>query len=265
MFTNRIARLSSTSASHRLLPKAKSTSPPTFGRHSEGHDESQQKCYYTRLWPFQSQHFDVSPSSQRRRFLISSSTPSVFAAPNNNCSLDVGCRSASSYSIRLNRSLSTQLVAQKPVDVPKAEPAKRKKMVCERRLCVNVWEVYNIHRIELNVCVFYVVIPLDMVRCCLYSLVNYWLFQLFAFVSTIAFVSVLAKIAESSPKVTRTSHVNRFCVCSHSQAAVKLSTEQRATELEPLLTKGWTLVNGRDAIYKEFIFKDFNQVWIFVG
>lgn len=30
--------------------------------------------------------------------------------------------------------------------------------------------------------------------------------------------------------------------------------------LEPLLAKGWTLVNGRDAIYKEFLFKDFNQV-----
>lgn len=44
------------------------------------------------------------------------------------------------------------------------------------------------------------------------------------------------------------------------KAAVKLTQEQRTTDLEPLLNKGWSLVNGRDAIYKEFIFKDFNQV-----
>lgn len=40
----------------------------------------------------------------------------------------------------------------------------------------------------------------------------------------------------------------------------KLSEAERKELLEPLLAKGWTLVNGRDAIYKEFLFKDFNQV-----
>lgn len=39
----------------------------------------------------------------------------------------------------------------------------------------------------------------------------------------------------------------------------KLNEAERKELLEPLLAKGWTLVNGRDAIYKEFLFKDFNQ------
>ena len=31
-------------------------------------------------------------------------------------------------------------------------------------------------------------------------------------------------------------------------------------DLEPLKSAGWTMVEGRDAIYKEFMFKDFNEV-----
>ncbi|XP_055325472.1 putative pterin-4-alpha-carbinolamine dehydratase [Sitodiplosis mosellana] len=44
----------------------------------------------------------------------------------------------------------------------------------------------------------------------------------------------------------------------------KLSDAERKELLEPLLAKGWTLVNGRDAIYKEFLFKDFNQAFGFM-
>lgn len=39
-----------------------------------------------------------------------------------------------------------------------------------------------------------------------------------------------------------------------------MSDADRKELLEPLLAKGWTLVNGRDAINKEFLFKDFNEV-----
>lgn len=46
--------------------------------------------------------------------------------------------------------------------------------------------------------------------------------------------------------------------CVHFKG--KLSDAERKQLLEPLLAKGWSLVNGRDAIYKEFLFKDFNQV-----
>merc|ERR1711911_494608 len=44
----------------------------------------------------------------------------------------------------------------------------------------------------------------------------------------------------------------------------KLSTEERSAQLQPLLAKGWTMVKDRDAIYKEFLFKDFNQAFGFM-
>lgn len=40
----------------------------------------------------------------------------------------------------------------------------------------------------------------------------------------------------------------------------KLTEAERKEKVEFLLTKGWTIVTGRDAIYKEITFKDFNQV-----
>ncbi|XP_023346014.1 probable pterin-4-alpha-carbinolamine dehydratase [Eurytemora carolleeae] len=47
--------------------------------------------------------------------------------------------------------------------------------------------------------------------------------------------------------------------------ATKLSDSERNTLLSPILEKGWSMVEGRDAIYKEFIFKDFNQSWGFMS
>jgi len=44
----------------------------------------------------------------------------------------------------------------------------------------------------------------------------------------------------------------------------KLTDSERAESLDPLLKSGWTLVEGRDAIYKEFIFKNFNQAFGFM-
>ncbi|KAH8358448.1 hypothetical protein KR093_000282, partial [Drosophila rubida] len=41
----------------------------------------------------------------------------------------------------------------------------------------------------------------------------------------------------------------------------KLTEEERVEKLQPLLDAGWTLVEGRDAIYKEFVLKDFNQAF----
>lgn len=35
---------------------------------------------------------------------------------------------------------------------------------------------------------------------------------------------------------------------------------ERRILLASLFDEGWTAVNGRDAIYKEFVFKDFNEV-----
>ncbi len=43
----------------------------------------------------------------------------------------------------------------------------------------------------------------------------------------------------------------------------KLSEEERKQKVEPLLTEsGWKMVEGRDAINKTFMFKNFNEVRI---
>ena len=44
----------------------------------------------------------------------------------------------------------------------------------------------------------------------------------------------------------------------------KLDEEERNTALSSLHKAGWTEVEGRDAIYKEFLFKDFNQAFGFM-
>ena len=44
----------------------------------------------------------------------------------------------------------------------------------------------------------------------------------------------------------------------------KLSDDERKDMLEPLKVAGWTMVEGRDAIYKEFLFKDFNRAFGFM-
>ncbi|CAH1117345.1 unnamed protein product [Phaedon cochleariae] len=45
----------------------------------------------------------------------------------------------------------------------------------------------------------------------------------------------------------------------------KLTPEERNTTLAAILGKGWSLVENRDAIYKEFLFKDFNQAFGFMS
>ncbi|KAL4228508.1 Pterin-4-alpha-carbinolamine dehydratase 2 [Mactra antiquata] len=46
---------------------------------------------------------------------------------------------------------------------------------------------------------------------------------------------------------------------------LKLSEEERETKLGPLLNSGWTKVDNRDAIYKEFLFKNFIQAFGFMS
>ncbi|KAG8182692.1 hypothetical protein JTE90_017670 [Oedothorax gibbosus] len=50
-----------------------------------------------------------------------------------------------------------------------------------------------------------------------------------------------------------------------SSPKMKLSDEERATKLSPLLTSGWSMVKDRDAIYKEFMFKNFNEAFGFMS
>ncbi|KAL1501504.1 hypothetical protein ABEB36_006814 [Hypothenemus hampei] len=44
----------------------------------------------------------------------------------------------------------------------------------------------------------------------------------------------------------------------------KLTPEEREGDLKSLLNNGWTVQNNRDAIYKEFVFKNFNEAFGFM-
>uniref|UniRef100_A0A1I7Y6G5 4a-hydroxytetrahydrobiopterin dehydratase n=1 Tax=Steinernema glaseri TaxID=37863 RepID=A0A1I7Y6G5_9BILA len=46
---------------------------------------------------------------------------------------------------------------------------------------------------------------------------------------------------------------------------MSLTAEQRKEVLEPLLSGGWQMVQGRDAIQKVYQFKDFNQAFGFMS
>lgn len=44
----------------------------------------------------------------------------------------------------------------------------------------------------------------------------------------------------------------------------KLIDEERTAQIEPLLGTGWTMVEGRDAIHKTFVFKNFVEAFGFM-
>ncbi|GBL73155.1 putative pterin-4-alpha-carbinolamine dehydratase [Araneus ventricosus] len=50
-----------------------------------------------------------------------------------------------------------------------------------------------------------------------------------------------------------------------SSPKMKLSEEERSTKVSPLLNSGWSMVENRDAIYKEFLFKNFNEAFGFMS
>jgi 4a-hydroxytetrahydrobiopterin dehydratase len=46
---------------------------------------------------------------------------------------------------------------------------------------------------------------------------------------------------------------------------MSLTDRERDLHVKPLLEKsGWLMVDSRDAIYKEFLFKNFNEVNLFI-
>lgn len=44
----------------------------------------------------------------------------------------------------------------------------------------------------------------------------------------------------------------------------KLSEDERKKQIEPMRSSGWSLVEGRDAIKKEFSFNNFNEAFGFM-
>lgn len=53
-------------------------------------------------------------------------------------------------------------------------------------------------------------------------------------------------------------------VLLRKMAPPKLTDEERKTQLQPLLNKGWTSDPTKDAIKKEYLFKDFNEAFGFM-
>ncbi|XP_015171188.1 PREDICTED: pterin-4-alpha-carbinolamine dehydratase isoform X1 [Polistes dominula] len=52
---------------------------------------------------------------------------------------------------------------------------------------------------------------------------------------------------------------------SSKRRKMKLTQEERDSLLSPLLKSGWTVQAERDAIYKEFVFKNFNEAFGFMS
>lgn len=50
-----------------------------------------------------------------------------------------------------------------------------------------------------------------------------------------------------------------------SPKRIKLSETDRSEALSPLLSAGWNVVEGRDAIKKTFKFQDFSEAWSFMA
>lgn len=44
----------------------------------------------------------------------------------------------------------------------------------------------------------------------------------------------------------------------------KLTDAERTAQIDPLLTNGWAMVDGRDAIHKAFVFKNFVEAFGFM-
>jgi len=85
--------------------------------------------------------------------------------------------------------------------------------------------------------------------------------------------SVLAKItfisstscslSPLSYKITR--QLSASVTQTKRKKMAKLTEQERKETLIPLLNSGWTMVKDRDAIYKEFLFKDFNEAFSFMS
>lgn len=49
------------------------------------------------------------------------------------------------------------------------------------------------------------------------------------------------------------------------RGVVSLTDAERKNDLEPLLQQGWAITPSRDAIKKNFEFKDFSEAWGFMN
>merc|ERR1711976_1106051 len=79
-------------------------------------------------------------------------------------------------------------------------------------------------------------------------------------------ISPVLSCGSTSSNTTVTANIRLFSTSQtiYRTMVTKLNQAERGELLNPLFEKGWTMVKDRDAIYKEFIFKDFNQAFGFM-
>lgn len=78
---------------------------------------------------------------------------------------------------------------------------------------------------------------------------------------------LLCRVVSQPPVASKhiTTTASRLFSVTTNKKMPKLTDEQRATDLKTLLDNGWTMdPSGRDAIVKEFVFKDFNAAFGFM-
>ncbi|KAF2900158.1 hypothetical protein ILUMI_06025 [Ignelater luminosus] len=85
--------------------------------------------------------------------------------------------------------------------------------------------------------------------------------------STIGGASITAKGNDFHHRIKscRSSSLHAGSTKEKRKMSGKLTTEERAQVLDPLLKNGWSMVDNRDAIYKEYLFKNFNQAFGFMS
>uniref|UniRef100_A0A0P4VYV7 4a-hydroxytetrahydrobiopterin dehydratase n=1 Tax=Scylla olivacea TaxID=85551 RepID=A0A0P4VYV7_SCYOL len=67
-------------------------------------------------------------------------------------------------------------------------------------------------------------------------------------------------LSHAAASLISLTHIVSPLFCTNHRK-MKLTEQQRASELAPLLAAGWVMVEGRDAIVKTFTFQDFIQAW----
>lgn len=87
----------------------------------------------------------------------------------------------------------------------------------------------------------------------------------FSLVGTLLRPLLVSQHPSVSRQVSSPLHTTRVFYAAKRKMAVKLSKSERETQLKPLLESGWKMVDGRDAINKTFIFKNFMEAWCWMS
>ena len=89
-----------------------------------------------------------------------------------------------------------------------------------------------------------------------------WMFQIPVLKSNFLFSSCL--LSKTFVKNFAAHQTTKYRLLATKVTCMKLSEKQRTDLIGPLELKGWKQLDGRDALYKEFKFRDFNAAFGFM-